>query len=198
MSEPVALESLGGPTGFRKDARFALVAEPAPPPPPSPEPETPPDDPIALAFAEGFAAGCAAAQAEAEEQARIAAEAREALSLAFVRLDHELEEELRLRLRDTVAALCEAAVAPLALDADALMRRIEKAVSMLARADDERIIRLHPDDIALISPRLAMDWQIVPDSSLERGGLRVESTSGGVEDGPAVWRRAIAEALRQC
>jgi flagellar assembly protein FliH len=196
MSEAVPLESLGGPTGFRKDARYALAAEPSRAPPP--EPATPPDDPIAQAFTEGFAAGCAAAQAEAEEQARIEAEAREGLSLSFAKLDHDLEDELRLRLRDTVAALCEAAIAPLALDAEALMRRIEKAVSMLARADDERIVRLHPDDIGLISPRLGMDWQIVPDSALERGSLRVESTNGGIEDGPAIWRRAIAEALHQC
>ena len=50
----------------------------------------------------------------------------------------------------------------------------------------------------LVSPQFSMDWQIVPDSTLERGSLRVESANGGVEDGPAVWRRAIGEALHQC
>jgi flagellar assembly protein FliH len=196
MSEAVSLESLGGPTGFRQDARYALAVEPAPAA--RPEPDAPPDDPITQAFTEGFAAGCAATQAEAEERARTEAEARDGLTLSFARLDHDLEEELRQRLRDTVAALCEGAIAPLTLDAEALMRRIEKAVSMLARADDERIIRLHPDDIGLISGQFGMDWQIVPDSALERGSLRVESTNGGIEDGPAIWRRAIAEALHQC
>lgn len=173
------------------------MAEPSAPSVP-PEPEGPVDDPIAVAFADGFAAGHAAMRAEADEQARIDAEAREGLSLSFSRLDRDLQEELQLRLRDTVAALCEAAIMPLALDEVALMRRIDKAVSMLARADDERIIRLHPEDIALIAPQLRMEWQIVPDSALERGALRVESTNGGIEDGPAVWRRAIAEALHQC
>jgi len=196
MSRPVQLEALGRPGGFRSDARFVPVAEPVPALPPEPEP--PADDPIAVAYADAFAAGAAAAKAEAEEQARVEAQAREALALSIARLDHDLQEELRLRLRDTVAALCEEAIAPLALDETALVRRIEKAVSMLARADDERIVRLHPDDIALITPQLGMDWQVVPDAGLERGGLRVESTTGGVEDGPAVWRRAIAEALHQC
>ena len=69
---------------------------------------------------------------------------------------------------------------------------------MLARADDERLIRLHPDDIALLSPRFAADWQVAPDPALERGALRVETPNGGVEDGPDLWRRAIAEALHQC
>jgi flagellar assembly protein FliH len=31
---------------------------------------------------------------------------------------------------------------------------------------------------------------------LERGALRVETTGGGVEDGPAQWRAALNEALR--
>jgi flagellar assembly protein FliH len=78
------------------------------------------------------------------------------------------------------------------------MRRIERAVSLLARTDDERLIRLHPDDVAMLSPSLAADWQILPDRTLERGAIRVETASGGVEDGPELWRRAIAEALRQC
>ena len=66
------------------------------------------------------------------------------------------------------------------------------------RADDERVIHLHPDDIGLVSAQLAQDWQIVPDTALTRGALRIETASGGVEDGPAQWRHAIAEALRQC
>ena len=104
----------------------------------------------------------------------------------------------RLRLRDTVAALCEQAIAPFALDEEALLRRIDKAVAMLARADDDRVIRLHPEDIALLSPRLPQEWHVLPDAALERGALRVECATGGVEDGPAGWRRAIAEALHQC
>ena len=113
-------------------------------------------------------------------------------------LDEVLAEQLRQRLRDTVAALCESAIAPLALDEEALIHRIERAVALFSRADDERVIRLHPEDIALLSPRFAADWQVVPDPSLERGALRVESQGGGVEDGPELWRRAIAEALHQC
>jgi flagellar assembly protein FliH len=69
---------------------------------------------------------------------------------------------------------------------------------MLSRADDDRTIRLHPDDWALIGPQLPKDWKISPDPSLERGALRVETQNGGVEDGPAQWRRALAEAFHAC
>ena len=186
----------GGPGGFRSDARFSALVPHALPAEPDLLPE--PHDPLAAAFSEGFAAGYAEAQDQAAEQARLDAAAREGLTLSFARLDRELEEELRLRLRDTVAALCEAALAPMALDEDALTRRIERAVAMLSRADDDRVIRLHPDDLALVAPRLSDEWQVMPDPALERGALRVETSTGGVEDGPDLWRRAIAEALHQC
>lgn len=162
------------------------------------EPEANSEDIRSAAFAEGYAAGLAEAQEMFAEQAKADAAAREALDLSFSRLDKQMEEEFRLKLRSTVAALCEAVIAPLALDEDRLVKRIEKAVAMFRRAEDERVIRLHPDDLALVSPRLAEDWQVIPDPALERGGLRVECGNGGVEDGPDVWRRAIAEAVHSC
>jgi flagellar assembly protein FliH len=193
------LAALAAPGGFRSDARFVRGAGSVPlasGPAPAPEPET--EDPLARAYAEGYAAGAAEAQALAAERAQRDAAAREALALSIARLDKELQEELSQRLRDTVAALCEAAIAPLALDEDALLQRIERAVALFARAEDERLIRLNPEDAALLSARFAAEWQVVPDRSLERGALRVETQSGGVEDGPELWRRAIAEALHQC
>ena len=195
MSEVIAglpFAALAASTGFRSDARYAAVPDRAPPS------EAHSDDPIAAARQEGFLAGYEQAQAEAAQQAQIEAESRAALTLNFSRFDRELEDVLRQRLRDTVAALCEQALAPLALDQDALMRRIEAAVAMFVRADDERVIRLHPEDITMVSAQLPEDWQVVADPALERGGLRVESANGGVEDGPTQWRAAIAEALHQC
>jgi flagellar assembly protein FliH len=69
---------------------------------------------------------------------------------------------------------------------------------MFVRADDDRVIRLHPDDAALVAARLPSDWNFIPDATLERGALRVETSNGGIEDGPAQWRAAITEALRLC
>ena len=191
----------GGGGGFRSDMRFSPVPEAPADPEPAPAPHAPepePQDPLTLAFTEGFTAGFNQAQQQAAEQAQQQMQAREALELSFARLDRELTEELRLRLRDTVAALCEAALAPLALDEDALVLRIERAVAMLSRADDNRVIRLHPEDLVMVAPRLTAEWHVVPDPMLERGALRIESDNGGVEDGPEHWRRAIAEALHQC
>jgi len=179
--------------GFSRDPRFAPLR--AAPPPVAAEPAT---DPIAAAWSEGFTAGCNEAMDAAEQAAREAHAAREKLSASFVRLDAEMAENLRHRLIETVTALCESVLQPMALDAEALARRAEKAVAMFVRADDERVIRLHPDDLDLVADKLPADWQVIPDSALERGALRIETINGGVEDGPQQWRAAIAEALRLC
>lgn len=192
MSEAFALSPRSG-GGFSRDLRFASEhgvprAEPAPDAP----------DPVAIAYAEGYAAGVAEATAAAEAEAMVAQAARQHLTLSFSRLDSDLAEQLRQKLHETVTALAESALQPLALDAGALARRVECAVAMFVRADDERVIRLHPDDLDLLGGMLPPDWQFVPDASLERGALRVETSNGGIEDGPAQWRAAITEALRLC
>jgi flagellar assembly protein FliH len=213
MSKPVAKPDIGvligrGGGNFSRDERFQATASSPPPggnplfntarasaPPP---PRTP--DPVEVArgqaYAQGHAEGYAQAQNEADE--REAAHARFAFS--FERIDAESAEQLRQHLMATVVALCEATLAPMALDKEALARRVERAIAMFARADDERVIRLNPGDLAAVKDLLPPDWTFSADEALEPGALRVEARSrgvdgGGVEDGPAQWRRAIAEAL---
>ena len=161
-------------------------------------PEADEPHPVEDARAEGFARGLAEGRAAAEADAFAMLEAHGALSLAFERLDQAMEEELRLALHETVSRLCEGVLAPLALDEAALLARIDKAVAMLSRSYDERTIRLNPDDLSLLSDRLHSDWTVLPDPALPRGTLRVESSEGGIEDGPETWRRAIADALGPC
>lgn len=194
----VSLASLAhAPSGFAHDLRFLrnLAAPRAPAPVVEPE-ET--EDPIANAWAEGYARGMGDAQ---EAAAQIIAEREAAatkIELSLARLDAAMQTDLKDRLRETVETLCEAAIAPAAIDPDGLTRRVECAAAMLARVQDERVIRLHPEDLALIAARLPEDWHFEPDATLDRGAVRVEGVTGGVEDGPAQWRAAITEALRQC
>ncbi len=191
MSDLSDLLGNGQVSAFARDNRFVVHESRYPP-------HGEAQDPLAEAFAEGFAQGEAQANAEAEIRAAESEAARQALELSITRFDETMAETLRQRLHDTVAALCEAAIAPLTLDHEALARRVERAVAMLARADDERVIRLNPVDLALISTRLAADWALLEDASLPRGALRIECATGGVEDGPEQWRLAIAEGLRGC
>jgi flagellar assembly protein FliH len=174
--------------GFQCDPRFAAAE-------PSVKEAT---DPVAQAWAAGHAAGLNEAQAAAQASAEAETAARAPIELALAKLNTDLAEQLRQRLLATVEALCEAAIAPLALDREALAVRVTKAAAMLVRADDDKVLRLHPEDLRLIGKNLPDHLEVQEDSTLERGELRIETASGGVEDGPAHWRRAIAETLAQC
>lgn len=198
MSSLAALSSLPRGTGFREDARFGAPGGAPEQAHISPEPAEPPQDPIEVAFADGYAAGLEASAADAA--ARIAADnaARDKLGLSLARLDGDMAEDLRQRFVDTVIALCEATLVPFALDEEALAARVARAVAMLSRADDERVIRLNPEDLKLVAGKLDQQWTVQPDPALPRGELRVESANGGVEDGPAQWRRALIEAFESC
>lgn len=185
------LTALASRGGFVADPRFAAAR-------PRQASPVAASDPKAEAWADGYAQG----RAEAEEEAAIALAAERdglsALATSFVKLDAAHEEELRQRLFATVEALLETAIGPFALDREAFADRIVKAASMLARADDARVLRLHPEDAVWVAPQIPEGLEVVPDPALERGALRLEGDAGGVEDGPAHWRRAIAEALAQC
>jgi len=196
MSSLPALTGRARDAGFVQDSRFAIG--PRGPRAAAHHHDDEPEDPVALAFAEGFALASEQVRAELEAERNADAAAREAMSLSLTRLDAEMAETLRERLTDTVMALCEATLVPYALDEKVLARRIERAVAMFSRAEDERVIRLNPEDLALLTDHLREEWTVLPDPALERGALRVETQSGGVEDGPAQWRRALAEAFHAC
>ena len=155
-------------------------------------------DPVADAYARGREEGRHEALAEMAAQRAEEDAAREAITLAFAKFDEESGKQLRERLHQTVLALCEDAVLPMTLDTEGLARRVEAAATLLQRKTDERIIRLHPSDHALVLPLVDPSLTLLPDPGIERGGLRIDTDDGGVEDGPTQWRLAIAEALSQC
>ena len=186
MSDLAAALSVPG-SGFRLDSRFGgtiaadltmrrpNVAEGA----------------YSEGYAKGFEDGTATAVAQAEQDSA----ARSRIELGLGRLAEEEERRFEERLRETVLALCEKTLAPLTADPDILAGRVVNAIGLLRRSEDERTIRLHPDDIVLIEGRLPEQVRIEPDPALERGALRIETPEGGIEDGPIQWRLALSEAL---
>lgn len=183
----IALADLGGRGAFRADRRYSPgQAEPA----------------IRDAVAEAFDAGMAEGQRLVREAARasgeeIAANER-SIELAFARFDTDSARRLQERLRDAVAAICQSMAGEIAIDPARLAVRVEAAAAMLRRKHDERIVCLHPDDLALVRERVAPELRLEADASLRRGQLRVDGEDGGVEDGAEQWRAALAEALDTC
>jgi len=186
----IAYAALGRPGSFARDARYAK---------PRAEAEAVATEDVAeKAYRAGYEDGQVSARADFEARLNAEREARSAIELAFARFDAESERLLRDRMLATVHALCEEAVLPLALDAEGLARRVDAAAAMLQRKHDQRVIHIHPEDLELVKGSIAEGLELIPDGSVERGGLRVETEDGGVEDGPQQWRRALAEIFDTC
>ena len=182
-----------GPRGFVPSAwGRTATAEP------EVEEQPPAPDPLEDAFARGLAEGEAQARARYEGQLAELEQRYAGLESGFAELACHEEERLRAALRETVAALCEATLQPLALDAGALAARVERAAALLQRASDERRVRLHPDDLALVRAAVSPSLVLEADPALARGSLRIETVDGGIEDCPETWRAAIREALGLC
>lgn len=185
----VALAEIGGRGGFVADARYA--ARPA-------AEAAEASDPLEDAYARGFADGERAAEVRAETQRAELAARLAAIDLAFARFDDDSAALLRERLRATVLQICSDMAGPVAIDEAGLARRVEAAAALLRRKHDDRVIHLHPEDLALVGDRLDPALVLVADPGLERGSLRIEGEAGGIEDGPQQWRNALSEALGGC
>lgn len=182
---PAWLTTLAGRGGFAAAPQFAVAARTAD------DPCEPDDSALARAFADGEAHGRAMAQQDLIEQA----ETRAGLALSLARLDEALARELTGRLAETVAALCEATLAPLALDRELLERRCVDAAARVGEGVIDATLRLHPDDLDMLDPAFASTWHILSDGSLERGTVIFDTPDGAVVDGPGEWRDALREAL---
>ncbi len=171
---------------FRPDARYGAKAAAAVP--------GRPHDALSEAWDEGFRAGSAQAREEVERDTVAITQ----LVQACARLSDNEAKVQAEKLRETVIALCATVLEAAAIDSDMLSRRIDAALALLRRSTDGRVLRLHPEDLAQVAARLPADLEARADPALERGALRLETAAGGVEDGPAQWRQAIAAVVRAC
>jgi flagellar assembly protein FliH len=152
-------------------------------------------DPIATAHAAGYAEGIAAALAETSE----AGERDRALLAklgAALRDDDRLDRQrMAEQLRQTVLFLVAKLVGEIGVAPDMLADRIDAATDMLADTAESAMLRVHPDDVALLDGKLPRTVFAVGDAGIARGGFVLETASTIVEDGPALWLEQLAAAI---
>lgn len=154
-------------------------------------------DPVAAAraagHAEGFAAGLAQAAADAGRDRALADTLGAALAggVAFDR------DRFARQLRQTVLLLVTRLVGETGVSADLLTKRIEAATDALADSAESALLRLHPDDVALVDGRLPKTLFAVGDPNVARGSFVLESASTIVEDGPDQWLDQLSQAIEK-
>ena len=86
-------------------------------------------------------------------------------------------------------------VGEVGVSAELLAGRIESAAEALADAAESALLRVHPDDVALLDGRLPGTLFAVGDATLARGSFVLESASTIVEDGPDRWLEQLTQAI---
>lgn len=157
-------------------------------------------DPLEAAHAAGYAEGLAAAAAAAAAVREVEARDRGLLagladSLAGAgRIDREA---VARQLRGTVLALTARLVGEVGVSAELLAGRIDAATELLADGAESALLRVHPEDVALLEGRLPKAIFAAGDPAVARGSFVLESASTIVEDGPALWLDQLAAAIER-
>ncbi len=141
------------------------------------------DDAFALGYAEGERAARATFDVERDAMATLLAAAEA--------LQPEPSEELAAMIATTVERLVAEIVGQVEIDRSWMLSRIERAVGHIGEADAARTLWLHPQDLALLDG-IDFPIELRADPDLERGGLRIDCSSGWIEDS----RSQHLEALR--
>ncbi|MDT0574689.1 FliH/SctL family protein [Croceicoccus sp. F390] len=154
-------------------------------------------EPCALddAVAKAYAAGVERGRSDAIAEAKSVRHHHASLALSFERLDETMIGDLSQRLRETVAILCSSVMGKIATDGNEIMQRCDAAARLLATAGQPTVLRLHPEDIASLSPDFTAEHTILGDPTMERGNLLAENADGGLSCGPQEWDRRLRAAI---
>lgn len=157
-------------------------------------PEEPETDPFAAARAAGYAEGLAAVVHEAGERDRALLAGLADRFASGGTIDRDLVAE---QLRQTVLLLVSKVIGEVGIAPDILARRIEAASDLLADKAESGLLRVHPDDVALLEGRLPRTMFAVGDAAVPRGSFVLETASTIVEDGPALWLEQLERAIER-
>lgn len=152
-------------------------------------------DPVEVARAEGYEDGVAAATLAAREEAERDRALMAALAAELKAGGAIDRAALADALRRTVLALVGKLVGDSGVSGDLLAARVAAAADLLADAHESAMLRVHPDDVALLQGLLPDTIFPVGDEAIARGSFVLEAASTIVEDGPALWLDQLAGAI---
>jgi flagellar assembly protein FliH len=144
------------------------------------------DDAFALGYAEGERAARATFDVERD--------AMTVLLAAAQALQPEPSEELAAMIATTVERLVAEIVGQVEIDRTWMLSRIERAVGHIGEADAARTLWLNPQDMALLDG-IDFPIELRADPDLERGALRIDCSSGWIEDSRSQYLEALRATL---
>lgn len=143
--------------------------------------------------ASGLQQGLAAARAEIDAQLLLLRTLQQQLNQPLQQVSAQVEQVVV----ELITELGEAVIGTqIELDSSVVIKAVEDAIAQLPQTGAEIKIILHPDDVPMLEPLLVLNerWSLAEDSSLSRGGCKVMSGYGLLDN--SVERRFDAAASR--
>jgi len=152
-------------------------------------------DPIKAAHEMGYAEGKAAGLTEAAANGARDRALIEEITAELRAAGQIDRERVAGQLRQTVMLLVSRLIGETGVDGDLLAKRVTAATEMLADTAESALLRVNPDDLALIEGRLPKTVFAAGDATVERGSFVLESASTIIEDGPDLWLEQLSQAI---
>lgn len=152
-------------------------------------------DPLEAARSAGYEEGVAAATAAMHATGARDRALLDALSASLRGAAAIDRDQLAERLRQTVLLLVRQLVGETGVVPALLAARVAAATELLADASESAMLRVHPDDVALLDGALPATVFAVGDAAVARGSFVMESASTIVEDGPELWLEQLGSAI---
>ncbi len=147
-------------------------------------------DAHAEGYAAGYQEGSAAAQASAEAMATLMDNLQQAMS----GIDQGVADQLLTLAMEVANQVLRQS---LSVQPELLLAVVKEAVSTLHPHHGQPLLFVHPDDATLVRDHLGeqmphINWRIVEDSTLTRGGCRIEVGASEVDATLETrWRRVV-------
>lgn len=146
---------------------------------------------------EGFAVGLAQAREQAETERQQFLQLMESFKVATEQSDEAIADDLLALALDLAKAMLKtklnvdpAAIIPVVVDAIHYLPHVQKPARILVNHADAHVLREYlGEEIS------SQDWQILEDSSIERGGCLVETGANQIDATNAVRWKRITDAL---
>ncbi|WP_375249606.1 FliH/SctL family protein [Sphingomonas sp.] len=158
---------------------------------------TPYLDPLELARAEGYEDGVAAATVAARDAAERDRMLLTTLGAALKAGGAIDRDALAAGLRRTVMMLVRQLIGEAGVSGELLAARVSAATDLLADASESAMLRVHPDDVALLEGHLPDTIFPIGDAQVARGSFILEAASTIVEDGPELWLETLEAAVER-
>lgn len=149
---------------------------------------------------EGYSAGYREGKGKVDAELARLVQMMSALDGALQRLDEEMSQSLLSLALDISKQILREV---LRVKPELVLPVIREAVGSLPQASQHPHLKLHPDDAALVRSLMQDElshfhWKLIEDSSVERGGCRVETANSEVDATlENRWKRMLAALGRE-